>query len=185
MEKIKTFIAIVFEKEQIAIHLQRNKDDIKKYNEFVEKELNIYCEDSYDAEGKKVAFNIKGTIISPFSDRFYEQSKKSSYPVPRYLFKISEYISEKYGTVWACYVSFSNPSESSKKIAECFLVASINEELKIVSDFIVRSDAKKWEHVGGDEDKSLRLHNLDKPVKVERYLEPTDEWSLEEYLKDK
>lgn len=185
MEKIKTFIDVVFEKEQIAVYLQRDKDEIEKYNEFVEKELNIYCKDQYDSEGKKVEFNIKGKIISPFSDRFYEQSKKSSYPVQRYLFKISEYIHEKYGVVWACYVSFSNPSESIKKIAECFLVASINEELKIVSDFIVSSDAKEWKHVGGDEDKSLRLHNLGKPVKVERYLEPTDEWSLEEYLKDK
>jgi hypothetical protein len=104
---------------------------------------------------------------------------------PRYLFKISEYNNEKYGTVWACYVSFSNPSESLKKIKECFLVALINEKLKIVSDFIVSSDAKEWRHVDGDEDKSLRLHNLGKPIKVERYLEPTDEWSLEEYLKDK
>ncbi|WEK71303.1 MAG: hypothetical protein P0Y62_07015 [Candidatus Chryseobacterium colombiense] len=83
------------------------------------------------------------------------------------------------------YVSFSNPAAIMKKIKECFLVTSINEELKIVSNFIVSSDAKEWRHVGGDEDKSLRLHNLGKPVKVERYLEPTDEWSLEEYLKDK
>ncbi|WP_326984351.1 hypothetical protein VUJ46_07410 [Chryseobacterium sp. MYb264] len=184
MEKIKTFIGIVFEKEQIAIHLQRNKDDINKYNEFVEKELNVYCEDQYDSE-KKVEFNIKGKIVSPFSDRFYEQSKKSSYPIPRYLFKISEYIHEKYGAVWACYVSFSNPNKSIKKITECFLVTLINEKLKIISDFIVSSDAKEWRHVGGDENKSLRLHNLGKPVKIERYLEPTDEWSLEEYLKDK
>lgn len=185
MEKIKTFIDIVFEKEQMAVHLQRNKDDINKYNEFVERELNVYCEDQYDSEDKKLEFNIKGKIISPFSDRFYEQSKKISYPIPRYLFKISEYIHAKYGTVWACYVSFSNPSESIKKITEYFLVALINEKLKIVSDFIVSSDAKEWRHVGGDEDKSLRLYNLGTPVKVERYLEPTDEWSLEEYLKSK
>lgn len=49
----------------------------------------------------------------------------------------------------------------------------------------VEPDTRKWKFYGGDEDNSLRLHNLGKPVKVERYLEPTDEWSLEEYLKDK
>lgn len=36
-----------------------------------------------------------------------------------------------------------------------------------------------------DEDKSLRLYNLGTPVKIEHYVEPTDEWSLEEYVKDK
>lgn len=29
MEKIKIFLDKVFEKEQIAVHLQRDKDDIK------------------------------------------------------------------------------------------------------------------------------------------------------------
>ena len=50
---------------------------------------------------------------------------------------------------------------------------------------IVASDAKEWRHVGGDEDKNLRLRNLSTPSKIERYVEPTDEWSLKEYLKDK
>jgi hypothetical protein len=85
MEKIKTFINIVFEKEQIALHLQRNKDEIEKYNEFIGKELNIYCENQYDSDGRKIEFNIKGKIISPFSDRFYEQSKKSSYPATLFI----------------------------------------------------------------------------------------------------
>lgn len=186
MEKIKTFLDIVFEKEQIAQDLKRDKDNIEKYNEFVVNELNIYCEDPYDTDLKrKLEFNIMGKMISPLSDRFYEESKNCPYPAPRYLFKISEYNNEKYGTVWACYVSFSDPDDEIKKIKECFLVASINGELKIVSDFILSSDAKQWRHVDGDEDKSLRLNNLGTPVKVERYVEPTDEWSLKAYLKDK
>ncbi|WP_165572028.1 hypothetical protein [Chryseobacterium vrystaatense] len=41
-------------------------------------------------------------------------------------------------------------------------------------------DAKEWKFVGGNEDKSLRLHNLGRTIKIEHYVEPTDEWSLEE-----
>lgn len=187
MEKIKTFIEMVFEKEQTAIYLQRDKDNIEKYNEFVEKELNIYCEDSYNSriEGK-IEFNIKGKIMSPFSDRFYEQSKKSSYPTPRYLFKISEYTNKKYGIIWACYVSIPNPSSNIKKLTTCFLVTEIENNLKIISDMMLSSDTYQWTFYGGDEDKSLRLHNLGRPLSIERYLEPSnDEWGLKEYLEDK
>lgn len=105
--------------------------------------------------------------------------------IPRHLFKISEYKNEKYGTVWACYVSIPNPSTNIKKLVNCFFVAEIENNLKIIAKMGVEPDIRKWTFYGGDDDKSLRLHNLGTPVKVERYLEPTDEWSLEEYLKDK
>lgn len=178
MEKIKFFLTEIIEKEKQALYYEGYKDKLDDYNKVV-RELNKYVSDMMPSL-------MREHDSPPFSDRFYEEVKEFEEPInPRYLFKISEYTHGKYGTFWACYVSFSNPDESMKKIKECFLVASINEELKIVSNFIVSSDAKEWRHVGGDEDKSLRLHNLGKPVKVERYLEPTDEWSLEEYLKDR
>lgn len=175
MKEIKELLDFLFKKEQEAIYLGEKKEEFDNYNQLA-KEIKSYMNDV------TVGFGLP-ILKNPKPDIFYDDDPL--YPISRHLFKISEYISKKYGTVWACYVSFSKPDESLKKIKECFLVASINEELKIVSDFIVSSDAKEWRYVGGDEDKSLRLHNLGTPVKVERYLEPTDEWSLEEYLKDK
>ncbi|HRB71205.1 MAG TPA: hypothetical protein PK776_05090 [Flavobacterium sp.] len=176
MKEVKEIIAYFIDIEQ-KIEVSLRNRNLMEHNILVDKIFEISGEDLFLAEKK---FEPLSMII--------EMSIKENANLlvtPRYLFKISEYNNEKYGTVWVCYVSFLNPSESIKKIKECFLVASINEKLKIVSDFIVRSDAKEWRHVDGDEDKSLRLHNLGKPVKVERYLEPTDEWSLKEYLKDK
>ncbi|WEK71304.1 MAG: hypothetical protein P0Y62_07020 [Candidatus Chryseobacterium colombiense] len=176
MKEVKEIIEYFIDIEKKIEVSLRNRNLIE-HNILVDKILEISGKDLFLAEKK---FEPLSMIV--------EMSIKANANLlvtPRYLFKISEYTHEKYGTVWACYVSFFNPDESMKKIKECFLIASINEELKIVSDFIVSSDAKEWRHVDGDEDKSLRLHNLGKPVKVERYLEPTDEWSLEEYLKDK
>ncbi len=177
MDKIKDFLEFLFKKEQEAINYGYFKDKINEYN-------NISLEIKSFMNDETVGLGLPPRS-EPKSDRYYQTKVNTPYPEHRHIFKISEYTHEKYGIVWACYVSFSNPDESMRKIKECFLIASINEELKIVSNFIVSSDAKEWRHVGGDEDKSLRLHNLGKPVKVERYLEPTDEWSLEEYLKDK
>ncbi|THF47931.1 hypothetical protein E6C50_15980 [Flavobacterium supellecticarium] len=174
MKEVKEIIEYFIDTEEKIEVLLRNRNLIE-HNILVDKILEISGEDLFLAEKK----------FEPLS-MILEMSIKENANLsvaPRYLFKISEHNNEKYGTVWACYVSFSNPNESIKKINECFLVASINDELKIVSDFIVSSDAKEWKHVDGDEDKSLRLHSLGKPVKVARYLEPNDEWSLKEYLK--
>ncbi|MCF2218390.1 hypothetical protein H9Q08_03650 [Chryseobacterium sp. PS-8] len=177
MDKIKKFLEFLFAKEQEAINYGYFKDKLDEYNK-ISFEIKSFMNDETVGLGLPLR-------SGPKSDRYYKTKENSSYPKPRQVFKISEYIHERYGEIWACYVSLGNPDSEKKDISECFLVALIDEELKIISNFIVTSDAKEWRHVGGDEDKSLRLHNLGKPVKVERYLEPTDEWSLEEYLKDK
>jgi hypothetical protein len=175
MEKIKEFLSFLFEREQVAIDYGNRKDDFEKYN-VIAKEIKSYMNDI------TVGFGVP-VLEKPAPDFFYDEN--APYPELRHIFKISENTHEKYGRFWACYVSFANPSFERKVISECFLVALINDGLKIISNFIVSSDTKEWRYVGGDEDKSLRLHNLSKPAKVERYLEPNEEWSLEEYLKDK
>lgn len=175
MEKVKELLEFLFKKEQEAIYLGGKKEEFEGYNKLA-KEIKSHMNDI------TVGFGVP-ILENPKPDFFYDDNP--SYPTSRHLFKISKYTHKKYGIVWACYVSFVNPSESIKKITECFLTASINEELKIISNLIVSSDTKQWRYVGGDDDKSLRIHNLGTPVKVERYLEPTDEWSLEEYLKNK
>lgn len=175
MDKIKDFLEFLFRKEQEAIFLGEKKEEFNNYNQLAQ-EIKSYMNDI------TVGFGLP-ILTSPKPDLFYEDNP--SYPNPRHVYKISEYTHERYGAFWACYVSIAKPNLEIKVISKCFLVASINEELKIVSNFTVSSDTKEWRYAGGDEDKNLRLHNLGKPVKVERYLKPSEDWSLQEYLKDR
>ncbi|UKB81183.1 hypothetical protein [Chryseobacterium sp. MEBOG07] len=178
MEEIKIFLTEIIEKEKKAIYYEGYKEKLDDYNK-IARELNEYVSDTMPSL-------MREHDSPPFSDRFYEEVKEFEEPInPRHLFKISEYNNEKYNTVWACYVSIPNPSANTKKLTNSFLVAEIDQSLKIIAKMGVEPDTRKWKFYGGDEDNGLRIHNLGTPIKVERYLEPTDEWSLEEYLKDK
>ncbi len=185
-QQVKQFLEKIFDKEVESHDLKIYKDKVDEYNTFVDQEINVHCHPYFDKEMNEVtSFNLVGHIHA-FSDRFYKMSQEHyTKPLPRYIFKISEYPHERFGTIWACYVSFSDPSDTFKNISECLLVADIKGEFKIIADMVLASDAKEWRYVAGDEDTSLRLRNLGTPVKVERYTEPNDEWSLKEYLKDK
>lgn len=176
MRKIKEIIEYFTDIEKKIEVSLRNRNLIE-HNILVDKILEIIGENLFLASKK---FEPLSIIV--------EMSIKENADLlvnTRHLFKISEYNNVKYNTVWACYASIPNPSLTTKNITNCFLVAEIEENLKIIAKMGIDPDTRTWKFYGGDEDKSLRIHNLDKPVKVERYLEPTDEWSLEEYFKDK
>ncbi|KFF23270.1 hypothetical protein [Chryseobacterium vrystaatense] len=175
MKAVKELLDFLFKKEQETIYLGGKKGQFDNYNQLAE-EIKSYMNDI------TVGFGLP-TLINPKPDIFYEDNP--SYPASRHLFKISEYTHEKYHTVWASYVSIPNPGTGTKKLTNCFLVAEIERNLKIIAKMGIAPDTRQWKFYGGDEDKSLRLHNLGTPVKIERYVEPTDEWSLEEYFKDK
>lgn len=186
MEKVKEFLEFLLKNEQEAIFLEYFRDKIEEYNEFIEENLNSYCEQPYDKSlGEFIPFKIRGKICSPASDRFYKVKENATYPIARYLFKISQYEHDRYGHIWICYVSNTNPSKIIKSLTDCFLVAEIEGDLKIIAKMGIDPNVNKWTFYGGDEDKSLRLHNLGTPVKIERYVEPLDdETGLKEYLKN-
>jgi len=124
-------------------------------------------------------------LSSPKPDFFYEEN--APYPSPRHLYKISEYTNDKYGAIWACYVSTSDPGNSSvKMLTTCFLLAKIDDDLRIIVKHGIDPNTDKWIFYGGDEDDSLRIHSLGTPKEVERYLEPENhDVGLEFYNKEK
>lgn len=187
MQKVKQFLENIFSKEADAYDLIIYKDKVDEYNTFIDQEINAHCQPYFDKEMNEVtSFNLLGHI-SAFSDSFYKESiEYYEKQIPRYIFKISEYLHERFGSIWACYVSIYNPSETIKKISDCFIIAEIEGKLKFISKMGVEPDTKKWKHYLGDDHLDLRLGNLGKPTKIERYTEPVskDDWSLKEYLKD-
>lgn len=198
MERIKQFLDTIFEKEVIALEMRLQKDKIEAYNEYIEKELNSNCVSYYDEEWEEeIPFNLLGKMMPSLPEIFsslgksmpnfpqvFDRTDRSAIKM-RHIFKISEYAHERYGTIWTCYVSNTKPSEAIKDIFNCLIVAEIEGNLKFISKMTVSQDIKKWEHSSGDTEADLRLGKLKNPVKIERYVEPTDDWSLKEYLKDK
>ncbi len=174
MEKVKEFFKFLFEKEQIAIDYGNRKDDFDKYNN-VAKEIKSYMNDITLGFGLPV-------LEKPAPDFFYDEN--APYPTSRHLYKISHYQNNNYGNLWACYVSVDNPGIGQTKILHsCFIVASIDENLKIVAQFNPDRDTGKWVFVGGDRD--LKMYKLGKLLSIERYLEPVnDAWGIEQYKKD-
>jgi len=175
MEKIKEFLEFLFKKEQEAVNYGYFRDKIEEYNK-VSLEIKSYMND------EPVGFGLPQRY-EPKSDRYYKAKENAPYPTPRHLYKISHYKNKDYGDLWACYVSIVNSYMNTKRINDCFIVAEINGELKIVAKFGPDIDQPKWKFYGGD--RELKINKLGKLLSIERIMEPIDDaWSIEQYNKD-
>jgi len=181
MEEVKQLMINFIDLERLAdqLFLQRK---LEERNAIVDELNNL----TLDPEPPHT-FNLANIINEPLDmleerriNRFGHKTVK-----PRDLFKIAEYENPQYGKLWACYVSVPNPvTDEVKSIAFCYIVAKINDELKMISKFLYDGMVDfMWKHCGGIE---LNFYELGKVVAVERLLSPlVDEWSLEEYMLDK
>jgi hypothetical protein len=176
MEKIKDLINRFIDIEK-KIEESFRANDIEKHNNLVDHILELSGEDIIPSNKLKIP-------LSEAKQRKIEMKK--DIPVEsRYLYKISEYVSPKYDKIWVCYTSVSDPiSGRTKLISDFYILAYIEEQGKIVAQFKIDPDTYKWRFIEGDED--INYYKLGKPVAIERLLSPeNDEWSIEEYLKDK
>lgn len=175
MNKIKEFLEFLFSKEQEAINCGYFKDKIEEYNK-ISLEIKLFMNDETVGFGLPQKLELK-------SDRYYKTKENAIYPTPRQLFKISHYQNQNYNDLWACYVSVANSYMDTKRINDCFIVAEINGELKIIAKFGPDIDQPKWKFYGGD--RALKINELGKLLNIERYLEPIDDaWSMEQYKKE-
>lgn len=176
IKQVKELLEFLFEKERQAINAKHYKEKFDEYNS-LSTEIKSYMNDVTVGFGLPIQKRLK-------NDDYYEDFKNVPFPTPRYLYKISEYNHSTYNKLWACYVSVPNPIQNKvKSIFDCFIVSKVNEQFKIIADFISDPDTNEWIFVGGD--RSIRYYELGEPVEIDRYLEPTDEWSLQEYIKEK
>jgi len=176
-KKITEFLDFLFKKEQEAIHASNKKELFEEYNTLA-KEIKSYMNDSSVGLGLPILSN-------PKPDFFYDEN--TPYPNIRHLYKISKYKNNKYGTIWACYISNPNPKNSSvRMLTKCFIITKQNEGFKIISEQGIDPNTNKWYFYGGDEDNSLRIHSLGTPIQIDRYLEPVNhDIGLEFYNKNK
>lgn len=175
INKVKDFLTTLFEKEQLTLNAANFKARFDEYNSLAS-ELKSYMGDM------TVGFGLP-ILTRPNPDFFYQDN--AQYPNKRYLYKISEYNNKKYGKLWLCYVSESNPDEGNTKLlSNCFIVAQIGNDFKIIAQFNPDYDTNRWSFRGGDE--TIDFYKLGNPTIVERFISPTnDDWSIEEYYKNK
>lgn len=176
MNKVHGFIKSFIEKEKHLeeLFLQR---EISDHNELVEKICLLGIDE----------LPLAQKVFEPLT-MIQEMTIKANKDIevkPRHLFKITEYENSENGKLWACYVSVANPiTDEVKSIAFCFIVAKIEEELKMISLFFYDDmNDFMWKLGGGIR---LNYYELGKVVAVERLLSPlVDEWSLKEYMLDR
>jgi hypothetical protein len=180
ISEVKEFLDKFIQAEMEAWIENENPDLIFR-NQLVDK-VNSFCD--------KIMVNKMGIGVWKYpmaEPGEYEQSKNFEY-FPRNLYKISQYQNEKFGEVYLAYVSASNPDPKNLKIFECIFIANIDNELKIIGDYFVsnkdNTDIMEWNKSRALDDLSFKTAG--KFITVERFMEPVgNEWSMEEYLKDK
>ena len=125
-------------------------------------------------------------------EKLDEEDSPISYK-PRHLFKLSEYKNKIYGDIWVAYVSIINPRREINKsvFLEGFIIGEIGNELKIIGKMIINTNRSNMKVEGWKSSvynpSDLDINKLGEFISTERYFEPgnRDDFSLEEYLKDK
>jgi len=101
--------------------------NLEAYNAAVDKMAN------FTTDEMKYAFG--GKLISLRSEKAYERVRNYPDSIPRYIYRIDEYISQAGTPLFACYLSESSPDDDWFEYHTLVLVEEINDKLKIIARF--------------------------------------------------
>lgn len=125
-------------------------------------------------------------VVYDEEDLFGFEDTPEDYKHPRHLFKISHYKNEIYGNIFLAYVSgflFDDDIAERYRMTDCFCIATIKDELKIIKLSGVDLDTGEWIDLLGTSD--ISIENLGTFIAAERYLEPVhDKDNMAKYLAD-
>lgn len=172
MENIYSFSKKFLEKEAEIITRKR-VPDLDSYNYALQEYFSFLVEKLHGATGHMPMTELD-------SEEEYEMMEGYPDDTPRQIFKISEYYTSQYGTVWVIFVSERNFKESFKQLESAFIVIKESGELKIAKFLLFNNYTEsgdlnaryRWDDMWGYPD--LNFETLKNPVKIDRYLEPSD-----------
>ncbi|UUC45977.1 hypothetical protein [Flavobacterium cerinum] len=124
---------------------------------------------------------LKWSFLPEFDFGWEEQATKNEQPIPRHLYKIVQYEHEHYGEIWACYLSAANPENGRKTLDDCFILAQIDGEHKLIARCITTdSKADRWTRASGNPDIGDYVRNTS--ITQQFFNKPTDtEWALNDF----
>ena len=126
MEKIQNFLKNFLDAEVDSSNKYR-VPNLEAYNAAVDKMAN------FTTDEMKYAFG--GKLISLRSEKAYERVRNYPDSIPRYIYRIDEYISQVGTPLFACYLSESSPDDDWFEYHTLVLVEEINDKLKIIARF--------------------------------------------------
>ena len=126
MKKIQNFLENFLDAEVDSSNKYR-VPNLEAYNAAVDKMAN------FTTDEMKYAFG--GKLISLRSEKAYERVRNYPDSIPRYIYRIDEYISQVGTPLFACYLSESSPDDDWFEYHTLVLVEEINDKLKIIARF--------------------------------------------------
>lgn len=180
MEQAKEFILRFFDKEA-ECWTKLELDDLDDFNQSV-RELYAMAIDELD----------ESLGILQRTEVNNKETPKTC--KPRYLYKLSSYSNKVYGDIWVAYASNNNPFGEGPQLhalSEGFILAEIDDEMKIIGMMYTKLNSLTLVTTGWTKSvynpSDLDIKKLGKFIVTERYAEPAnyDNWSLEEYLKER
>jgi hypothetical protein len=172
IEQVYTF-SKKFLKSEAQVTTQKRIPDLVSYNTVLQEYFSFLVEQLQGATGHMPMDGLSG-------EDYYERMKRYPADTPREIFKISEYNSPEYGKVWVVFVSERNYKETFKHLENAFVVIEEEGKLKVAKFLLYNNyteigdpDAPyRWDDMEGYSD--LNFETLKNPVKIERYVEPSD-----------
>lgn len=187
MKKANEFILELLAKEA-ECWTKLNLNNLNAFNECV-RELHTM---SIDRVGKGLGVSER-TDLGIFKRTEQEIAENPLINKPRYLYKLSSYKHKIYNEIWVAYLSLKNPVGKPDEVvfSDGFIIGKIENNFKLIGLMGVKLNNLTME-VNGWKGNIYNPSDFDinKPgkfIKTERLMEPAnyDNFSLEEYLKDK
>lgn len=169
IEKIKQFVEEFCEVEAKAYTLRR-KPNLEAYNKCIEQ---MYSYTNYIA---KIGILSLNSLQDKDYYKRYEKYPDSKF---RKIFKISKYKHHQYNQIWIAYVSGANPDPDFDDVCfdHAFFIILEESKLKLVKYYVYSDYPDRiysWKEQGGLA--KLNFDSLEKPIEIQRYLEPDDEF---------
>ena len=126
MKKIQNFLENFLDAEVDSSNKYR-VPNLEAYNAAVDKMAN------FTTDEMKYAFG--GKLISLRSEKAYERVRNYPDSIPRYIYRIDEYISQAGTPLFACYLSESSPDDDWFEYHTLLLIEETDNKLCIIASF--------------------------------------------------
>ncbi|BDD07393.1 hypothetical protein [Aureibacter tunicatorum] len=177
MKKVIDFINEVFYQEIITEYSACQISDDIFESEL--KKLNTYC-----------TIKFKNKIVSGRSKQeasYYDQYKDIEMSNPRKLLKLSHYAGSEYGDVYVAYTTGVNPITKRRiRFMDCFFIIKEGSLWKFAKNYYFDDPMLVKEEWGeGPGENNITFETIGDFVETQRFIEPVDDDSKEDYWQDK
>ncbi|WP_196887655.1 hypothetical protein [Aureivirga sp. CE67] len=179
MIDIINFLEVAF-REEVTYEYAFRQPDKKALDEIVRSFNDRHC-----------TLNFKNVIVknrlSFNPDEYYEEGKDLPMSEPRKLLKLSHYTGSEYGDVYLAYTTMVNPLDDyDLEFMDCFFIIKEGDQWKFAKNYYFGDPMNYKDHwIEGPGENELTFETIGDFVETQRFIEPVDDDSKEDYWLDK